>query len=178
MDPTAFVQLAKAIGCDSNNGNELFVAEATTAVLETMRVQTVRSVMLANTDLSTGELKSLRRLIALNRYESRARIRRRRAATKLEKVSRIFAERTQFRAWRWKGSSAITAELRTRDSITGDHQPIRIQTVSRGHVFYYQQFRVLQMGDWHQRNVELRRNLGQTAQTNALSTFNDCANFS
>jgi len=47
-------------------------------------IRKVRNKMLATIDLATAMLHELQRLLAIDRYESRARTRRRRASAKLE----------------------------------------------------------------------------------------------
>ncbi len=56
-------------------------------MFDLIRIQRVRHQMLANIDLATATPKELRRLLAIHRYESRARTRDRRAAAKLEQNS-------------------------------------------------------------------------------------------
>ena len=53
-------------------------------MLDLMRIRKVRNEMLAALDLATATPDELQRLLAIDRYESRARTRRRRASARLE----------------------------------------------------------------------------------------------
>jgi hypothetical protein len=87
IDATALAaidELATEIASYVEHNHKLRVTEAAAAVLEVVRVQKVRTAMLINMDLATTTPGDLQRLIALDRYEGRARTRRRRAAFQLE----------------------------------------------------------------------------------------------
>ena len=58
--------------------------EAATALLDLIRIRKVRTEMLAAMNLAKATPDELQRLLALHRYESRARTRRRRASAQLE----------------------------------------------------------------------------------------------
>jgi hypothetical protein len=73
------------IASDYQNNQKLIDAEeAATALLDLIRIREVRHQMIATMDLATATPKQLQRLLAIDRYESRARTRRGRAAAKLE----------------------------------------------------------------------------------------------
>jgi hypothetical protein len=78
-------ELTKAIACGLYNNQKLTIAEAASAVSELMRVQKVRKAVLANMDFTIATPEDLQRLVALDRYESRARTKRRRAACQLKR---------------------------------------------------------------------------------------------
>jgi hypothetical protein len=78
-------ELAREIAGSSTNTRQPATTKAAAAVLEMTRVQQVRTAMLKNIDLTKASPDELQRLIALDRYESRARTQRRRAAAELEK---------------------------------------------------------------------------------------------
>jgi hypothetical protein len=69
---------------DTHNYKLLDAIETASALLDLFRVRKARSQMLATMDLSATSAEQLRRLLAIDRYESRARTRRRRAAAKME----------------------------------------------------------------------------------------------
>ena len=58
--------------------------EAATALLDLIRIRKVRTEMLIAMNLAKATPDELQRLLALHRYESRARTRRRRASAQLE----------------------------------------------------------------------------------------------
>jgi hypothetical protein len=71
--------------CD-NNYQLRHATEAATALLDLIRIQKVRTEMLAAMkNLAKATPDELQRLLALHRYESRARTRRRRASAQLER---------------------------------------------------------------------------------------------
>jgi hypothetical protein len=81
----AINELAQLIAPDGSDNQKLVdVEEAATALLDLMRIRKVRHQMLAAMDLATATPDELRRLLAIDRYESRARTRRRRASARLE----------------------------------------------------------------------------------------------
>ena len=69
--------------CD-NNYQLRYANEAATALLDLIRIRKVRTEMLAAMNLAKATPDELQRLLALHRYESRARTRRRRASAQLE----------------------------------------------------------------------------------------------
>ena len=79
----AIDELAQLIAIDCQN-NQKLKEEAATALLDLMRIRKVRNEMLAAMDLATATPDELQRLLAIDRYESRARTRRRRASARLE----------------------------------------------------------------------------------------------
>ena len=79
----AIDELAQLIAIDCQN-NQKLKEEAATALLDLMRIRKVRNEMLAALDLATATPDELQRLLAIDRYESRARTRRRRASARLE----------------------------------------------------------------------------------------------
>jgi hypothetical protein len=56
---------------------------AAAAHLDLQRVQKIRRDMLTKMDLATATPKDLQRLLAIDRYETRARTRRHRASSKI-----------------------------------------------------------------------------------------------
>ena len=69
------------IAADHSNNQKLIDSEeAAAALLDLMRIRKVRNKMLAAMDLATATRDDLQRLLAIDRYESRARTRRRRAS--------------------------------------------------------------------------------------------------
>jgi hypothetical protein len=81
----AINELAQLMAVDHSNNQKLIdVEEAAAALLDLMRIRKVRNEMLAAMDLATATPDELQRLLAIDRYESRARTRRRRASAKLE----------------------------------------------------------------------------------------------
>jgi hypothetical protein len=80
----ALEELKEEIAKYETSNHKLTIAEeAAAAVLDLIRIRQVRSTMLATMDLKAATLAQLHRLIALDRYERRAIIRRRRASAKL-----------------------------------------------------------------------------------------------
>jgi len=81
----AINELSQLIASDYRN-NQRFVdtEDAAAALLDLIRIREVRHQMLATMDLATATPKQLQRLLAIDRYESRARTRRRRASVRLE----------------------------------------------------------------------------------------------
>jgi hypothetical protein len=77
----AINELAPLIAADCQ---KLIVEEAAAALLDLIRIREARQDMLATMDLATATPKQLQRLLAIDRYESRARTRRRRASARLE----------------------------------------------------------------------------------------------
>ena len=61
--------------------------ERAQAHAQLLRVAAIRSKLMANLDFASADLKQVRRLAALERYERRALTRRRRAARKLSAAS-------------------------------------------------------------------------------------------
>jgi hypothetical protein len=93
MDAAALAainELVTEIAGDYESNQNSNIAEVATAVLEVMLVQQVRNEMVTNIDLSSATPNALQRLAAIDRYENRARTRRRRAASKLEKRWPLF----------------------------------------------------------------------------------------
>jgi hypothetical protein len=81
----AIDELAQLIAPDCrNNQKSIDIEDAAAALLDLIRIGEVRRLMLATIDLATASPKQLQRLLAIDRYESRARTRRRRASIKLE----------------------------------------------------------------------------------------------
>jgi hypothetical protein len=78
------------VGDHIDNYKLLFATETASALMDLLRVRQVRSEMLATLNLACASPAQLHRLLAIDRYESRARTRRRRAAAKME----ILAEAT------------------------------------------------------------------------------------
>jgi hypothetical protein len=79
----AINELTQSIASDYKNNQKLFdVEEAAAALLDLIRIREVRQQMLAAMDLATATPKQLQRLLAIDRYESRARTRRRRASVR------------------------------------------------------------------------------------------------
>jgi hypothetical protein len=77
-------QLTNEIVGDCKNNYELRCAtEAAAALLDLIRIRKVRTEMLAAMNLAKATPDELQRLLALHRYESRARTRRRRASAQL-----------------------------------------------------------------------------------------------
>ena len=78
-------QLANEIvGNRENNYQLRYATEAATALLDLVRIRKVRTEMLVAMNLAKATPDELQRLLALHRYESRARTRRRRASAQLE----------------------------------------------------------------------------------------------
>jgi hypothetical protein len=80
----AIDELAQMIAVDHSNSQKLIVEEAAAALIDLIRIRKVRDEMLVTIDLATATSDELQRLLAIDRYESRARTRRRRAAARLE----------------------------------------------------------------------------------------------
>ena len=80
----AIDELAQMIAADHLNSQKLIVEEAAAALLDLIRIRKVRDEMLATIDLATATPDELHRLLAIDRYERRARTRRRRASARLE----------------------------------------------------------------------------------------------
>jgi hypothetical protein len=78
-----------------------------------MRIRKMRNELLARIDLARATPDELQQLLAINRYESRARTRRRRASGKLQTTSVFFAKRTQFSAMRLKKEIATFVKVAT-----------------------------------------------------------------
>jgi hypothetical protein len=79
-------QLANQIVANFENNYTLtYATEAATALLDLIRIRKVRTKMLAAMNLAKATPDELQRLLALHRYESRARTRRRRASAQLER---------------------------------------------------------------------------------------------
>jgi hypothetical protein len=78
-------QLAQQIvNGDANNQKFQVAREAAAALLDLMRIRKVRNELLAKTDLARATSEELQHLLAIDRYESRARTRCRRASGKLQ----------------------------------------------------------------------------------------------
>jgi hypothetical protein len=75
------------VGDHIDNYKLLSTTETASALMDLLRVRKVRSEMLATLDLACPSPAQLHRLLAIDRYESRARTRRRRAAAKMEEGS-------------------------------------------------------------------------------------------
>jgi hypothetical protein len=79
--------VAKIVGDNKDNLKSSAARDAASALLDLLRVRKVRRQMLATMDLACASPAQLHRLLAIDRYESRARTRRRRAAAKIEEGS-------------------------------------------------------------------------------------------
>jgi hypothetical protein len=90
-DPAALIkarQLTELLLSDGADVTQVVAAvEVAHAQAQVLRVAAVRSKLLANLDVAAANLKQLRRLAALDRYERQALTRRRRAARNLSAVS-------------------------------------------------------------------------------------------
>ena len=90
-DPAALIkarQLTELLLPDRADVTQVVAAvEVAHAQAQVLRVAAVRSKLLANLDVAAANLKQLRRLAALDRYERQALTRRRRAARNLSAVS-------------------------------------------------------------------------------------------
>jgi hypothetical protein len=73
----------KIVGNCDNNYKLGYAIEAATALLDLIRIRKVRTEMLIAMNLAKATPDELQRLLALHRYESRARTRRRRASAQL-----------------------------------------------------------------------------------------------
>jgi hypothetical protein len=71
------------VGTCDNNHKLGYAIEAATALLDLIRIRKVRTEMLVAMNLAKATPNQLQRLLALHRYESRARTRRRRASAQL-----------------------------------------------------------------------------------------------
>ena len=79
-------QLTNEIACHCENNHQLrYATEAATALPDLIRIRKVRTEMLVAMNLAKATPEELQRLLALHRYESRARTRRRRASAQLER---------------------------------------------------------------------------------------------
>jgi len=72
------------VGNCVNNYQLRYATEAATALLDLIRIRKVRTEMLVAMNLAKATPDELQRLLALHRYESRARTRRRRASAQLQ----------------------------------------------------------------------------------------------
>ncbi len=70
-------------GREEDKDSMVAATEAAVAQLEMLRMQKVRAELLATMDLGTATLEELQRLLAIDRYERRARTRRRRASSRM-----------------------------------------------------------------------------------------------
>jgi hypothetical protein len=99
-DPAALIkarQLTELLLPDRADVTQVVAAvEVAHAQAQVLRVAAVRSKLLANLDVAAANLKQLRRLAALDRYERQALTRRRRAARNLSAVS---DEKCPLRDW-------------------------------------------------------------------------------
>ena len=75
----------KVVSYCENNYQLRCATEAATALLDLIRIRKVRTEMLVAMNLAKATPDELQRLLALHRYESRARTRRRRASAQLER---------------------------------------------------------------------------------------------
>jgi hypothetical protein len=76
--------IARALAYDPADQEQLTAAsEVAQAQLELLRIRAVRMELMGEVDLESGDLKYLRRLTALDRYERFAATKRRRASRKL-----------------------------------------------------------------------------------------------
>jgi nitrate reductase beta subunit len=75
-------ELARLLANEDTN-NMSAALHAAAAHLDLQRVQKIRRDMLAKMDLATATPKDLQRLLAIDRYETRARTRRRRASSRI-----------------------------------------------------------------------------------------------
>jgi hypothetical protein len=90
--------------CDHDDAEQLTAAtKVAQAQLELVRIREVRGKLMADMDLTAGNLDQLRRLAALDRYERFAATKRRRASRSLarlaviclSRVGAFLSERTQ-----------------------------------------------------------------------------------
>jgi hypothetical protein len=90
-DPAASMkarQMAQMLVPDRADDMQVMAAvEVAQAHAQLLRVAAVRSKLVANLDFASANLKQVRRLAALERYERQALTRRRRAARKLSAAS-------------------------------------------------------------------------------------------
>ena len=75
-------ELARLLANEDTN-NMAAALHAAAAHLDLQRVQKIRRDMLAKMDLAIATPKDLQRLLAIDRYETRARTRRRRASSRI-----------------------------------------------------------------------------------------------
>ncbi len=76
--------IARLLTRDPDDEEQLTAAtEVAQAQLELLRIRAVRAKVMAEVDLTSGNLEHLRRLAALDRYERFAATKRRRASRKL-----------------------------------------------------------------------------------------------
>ena len=75
---------SEIVGHCENNYQLRHATEAAAALLDLIRIRKVRTEMLVAMNLAKATPDELQRLLALHRYESRARTRRRRASAQLE----------------------------------------------------------------------------------------------
>jgi len=75
-------ELARLLANEDTNSMAAAL-HAAAAHLDLQRVQKIRRDMLAKMDLAIATPEDLRRLLAIDRYETRARTRRRRASSKI-----------------------------------------------------------------------------------------------
>jgi hypothetical protein len=79
-------ELTNKVVMDYNyNYNLRHATDAAAALLDLVRIRQVRTAILAAMNLAKATPGELQRLLALHRYESRARTRRRRASAQLER---------------------------------------------------------------------------------------------
>jgi hypothetical protein len=101
-DPAALIkarQIAELLVPDGANDMQLLAAvEVAHAQAQVLRVAAVRSKLLANLDVAATNLKQLRRLAALDRYERQALTRRRRAARTLSAAGGACRDRGELEA--------------------------------------------------------------------------------
>jgi hypothetical protein len=76
--------LQMSVPAAADEARVLAATEMVQAELVLTRVGAIRNTMWAELDPASGDLDPLRRLAALDRYEARARTRRRRASRKLQ----------------------------------------------------------------------------------------------
>jgi hypothetical protein len=109
-DPAALMtacQMAELLVPDGADDMQVVAAvEVAQAQAQVLRVATVRRQLLANLDVAAANLKQLRRLAALDRYERQALTRRRRAAQTLSAAS-------DGNTWREIGGMTRAAALKT-----------------------------------------------------------------
>jgi hypothetical protein len=76
--------IARALTGDQTNEEKLVAAtELARAQLDLLRIRKIRTDLMAQSDLTSGNLDQLRRLAALDHYECLAHTKRRRASRKL-----------------------------------------------------------------------------------------------
>jgi hypothetical protein len=72
------------VGEDASDAQVDAATEVAMAQLELFRVRAVRTTLFGKIDITSGDIKDLKRLAALDRYENIAQTRRRRASAKLK----------------------------------------------------------------------------------------------